>query len=136
MGIFLCSQAAARHFIARGGGGAIVNISSIAGKVGGANTSAYAASNAAAESLTRSLARELASHGVNVICVCPGLVDTNRMDDLGREARWDESVSRTPLGRAARDQEVGEFIAWLCTRTASYITGQCINFDGGRVMER
>ncbi|MCX6022502.1 MAG: SDR family NAD(P)-dependent oxidoreductase, partial [Chloroflexi bacterium] len=84
VGTFLFSQAFARHAIERGGGGKIVNISSIAGKIGGANTAAYGASNAAAESLTRTLARELAKYNINVNCVCPGMTDTSRMDDLGR----------------------------------------------------
>lgn len=137
VGTFLCARAVAPVMIRQGQGGRIVNVSSIAGKVSAANMAAYAAANAAVEAFTRSLARELARHNITVNAVCPGTTDTSRMDDLGRGERWEAHIKgRIPLSRAATDDEVGEFIAFLCTKTASYITGQCMNFDGGVVMER
>ena len=137
VGTFLCSRTVAKVLIEQGQGGRIVNLSSIAGKVSGANTSAYAAANAAAEALTRSMARELARYDITVNAVCPGPIDTSRMDDLGREERWETYVkSRVPLGRAGTDEEIGDFIAFLCTKKASWITGQSINIDGGVMMER
>ncbi|HEX2171086.1 MAG TPA: SDR family NAD(P)-dependent oxidoreductase [Dehalococcoidia bacterium] len=137
VGAFLLCKFVGRILIDQGQGGRIVNVSSIASKKSEANTSAYAAANAAIEGLTRSLARELAPHNVTVNAVCPGTIDTARMDVLGRGEDWERRIHRRiPLDRAATDEEVGEYIAFLCTKTASYITGQALNFDGGIVMER
>lgn len=137
IGAFLLCQAVGRILIEQGAGGRIVNVSSVAAKKSEANTSAYAAANAALEGLTRSLARELAPHNVTVNAVCPGTIDTARMDVLGRGEAWEKRIHRRiPLGRAATDEEVGDYIAFLCTKTASYITGQALNFDGGILMER
>jgi 3-oxoacyl-[acyl-carrier protein] reductase/meso-butanediol dehydrogenase/(S,S)-butanediol dehydrogenase/diacetyl reductase len=135
VGTFLCTQAVAPAFIRQGTGGRIINLSSTMGKRGQANAAAYAAANAAIHLFTQSAARELAPHGITVNTVCPGLTDTSRMDDLGREERWEDAQHSIPLGRAATDDEVGEFIALLCTDACSYITGQALNFNGGSVME-
>ena len=137
IGSFLCSRAVARVLIQQGQGGRIVNVSSIASKISEPNTAAYAAANAGLEGMTRSMARELAHYGVTVNAVCPGTIDTARMDVLGRGEEWESRIKRRiPLGRAGTDEEVGEYIAFLCTKTASYITGQALNIDGGIVMER
>ena len=85
--------------------------------------------------MTQSMARELGPHGINVNCVCPGAVDTSRMDDLGRGERWQQMASTTPIGRTGTDDEVGDFIAYLCTEAASWIHGQSININGGSLME-
>ena len=85
--------------------------------------------------MTQSLARELGPQRINVNCVCPGPVDTSRMDDVGRGAQWEQLAERAPIGRTGTDAEVGEFIAHLCTEAASWIQGQSINQDGGMVME-
>lgn len=136
MGSFFCAQAVANQLLKQGEGGHVINVSSIAGKHPSANTSAYAAANAAVDAMTKSLARELGPHGVTVNSVCPGLVETVRWDsDLGTEG-WRNMIETTvPLRRATDGDEVGEFIAFLCTKAGAYIHGQCINFDGGRVME-
>ena len=134
-GTFLCTKAAIKHMIDQGDGGKIVNISSTAGKRGSANTLAYNASNFALVGMTQSMARELGPHCINVNCVCPGAVDTHRMDDIDRDTRWVEMASTTPIGRNGTDDEVGAFVAYLCSDAASWIHGQSININGGTVME-
>ena len=136
-GTFLCSRAVARVLIRQGEGGRIVNLSSVAGKRGPANASAYAAANGGVQLFTASLARELAPYQVTVNCVCPGMIDTARMDviEWPRGNRWREQAGRIPLGRDASPDEVAGLIAWLCTPAANYMTGQSVNFDGGMVME-
>ncbi|MDE2687263.1 MAG: SDR family NAD(P)-dependent oxidoreductase [Chloroflexota bacterium] len=133
-GTYLCTKAAIPHMI-DAGGGKIVNISSTAGKRGSANTLAYNASNFALVGMTQSMARELGQYGINVNCVCPGAVDTHRMDDIDRETRWVEMANTTPIGRNGTDDEVGDFVAYLCSNAASWIHGQSININGGSVME-
>ena len=133
-GTYLCTKAAIPHLI-EAGGGKIVNISSTAGKRGSANTLAYNASNFALVGMTQSMAHELGPHGINVNCVCPGAVDTHRMDDIPRESRWIEMAANTPIRRNGTDDEVGAFIAYLCSDAAAWIHGQSININGGSVME-
>ncbi len=85
--------------------------------------------------MTQSMAREFGPMGVNVNCVCPGAVDTHRMDDLGRGDTWTNMAANTPIGRNGTDEEIGDFIAYLCTEAASWIQGQSINLNGGTIME-
>jgi len=80
------------------------------------------------------MAQELGRYGINVNCVCPGAVDTSRVDDLGRGDKWLDAINNIPVGRAGTDDEVGGFIAYLCTSQASWIHGQSINMDGGQMM--
>ena len=134
-GSYLCTKAVVEQLVSQGEGGKIVNVSSGAGKRGSANTLAYNAANFAIVGMTQSMARELGPHGINVNCVCPGAVDTSRMDDIGRSERWQQIGERTPIGRTGTDDEVGEFIAYLCTQAASWIHGQSININGGTFME-
>ncbi|MCH8827764.1 MAG: SDR family oxidoreductase [Chloroflexi bacterium] len=134
-GTFLCSQSAARTMIDRGEGGKIINLSSAAGKRGTANTLAYNAACFALIGMTQSMARELGPHGINVNCVCPGTTATSRTDFYGRDEFWNQRAAGTALGRNGTDDEVGAFIAYLCTEASSWITGQSININGGTVME-
>lgn len=134
-GSFLMCQAVLPIMTQQAQGGSIINVSSISGKRGFANMAAYCTSNAGIQGFTQALATELAPHNIRVNAVCPGITDTSRMDDLGRDETWSAVVQQMiPLKRAASDEEVGKFIAYLCTPDASYITGQSINFDGGMVM--
>ncbi|MGH7965877.1 MAG: SDR family NAD(P)-dependent oxidoreductase [Candidatus Binatia bacterium] len=134
-GSFLMCQAVLPTLMQQGQGGSIINVSSIAGKRGFPNAAAYGTSNAGIQGFTQAAAIELAPYNIRVNAVCPGWTDTSRMDDLGRGEKWETTINETiPLKRAASDEEVGKFIAYLCTPGASYITGQSINIDGGVVM--
>ena len=114
--------------------GRIINVSSIAGKRGGANTAAYNAANFGLQGLTQSVAMEVARRGITVNAVCPGTIDTSRMDVLGRGEGWQKHIERIPMGHAASDADVAGLIAFLCSPAAAFMTGQSINIDGGVVM--
>jgi 3-oxoacyl-[acyl-carrier protein] reductase/meso-butanediol dehydrogenase/(S,S)-butanediol dehydrogenase/diacetyl reductase len=134
-GTYLCAKAVAKVLISQEQGGKIVNISSLAGKRGRAGTAAYNAAKFGIHGLTQALAHELAPHKINVNTVCPGLVDTSRMDDLGREDRWERYIRETvPLGRAGTGEDIAGLVRFLCSSEADYMTGQAINMGGGRVM--
>ena len=135
LGTYLCTRAVARHLIKQGQGGKIVNVASGAGKSGASDALAYTAANFAQVGMTQSLARELGPYGINVNCVCPGWVDTSRIDELKRSGQWQDLVRSIPIGRFGTDDEVGAFIAYLCTEATSWIHGQSINIDGGEIME-
>lgn len=133
-GTFLLSCAAARRMIAQGQGGSIVNISSIASKLAQARAAAYSASKAAVNALSRSMALDLAPNGIRVNAVCPGIIDTFRMDDLGRGESWEKFVkTMIPLGYAGDGSECAEMVLFLVTDRGKWITGQAINVDGGTV---
>ena len=134
-GTFLNARTAAKVMIEQGDGGSIVNLSSVAGKRGSPNTLAYNAANFAIVGMTQSLAKELGPHGINVNAVCPGLVNTSRLDPIGRGQRWKELAATSALGRHGEPEEVAGLIAHLCTGATSWINGQSINIDGGMVTE-
>ena len=132
-GTYLCTKAVIEPMIAQGGG-KIVNISSGSGKTGSANNLAYSAACFAQVGMTQSMAHELGPHNINVNCICPGAVDTSRVDDVGRGEAWQSIADNLPIRRTGTDEEVGAFVAYLCTEAASWIHGQSINIDGGGMM--
>lgn len=134
-GTFLCCRAAAAQMVKQGDGGRIINLSSIAGKRGMANTSAYNAANFAVDGFTQAIAKELAVHGITANSVCPGLIGTSRMDVMA-QAAWDARVAANPMGRVGADSEVAEVIGFLATPRASYINGEAINVNGGDATDR
>jgi 3-oxoacyl-[acyl-carrier protein] reductase len=136
MGTFYACKAAATQMVKQGEGGRIVNLSSTMGKSGRPNTSAYNAANFAVDGFTQALAKEIGVHGITVNSVCPGLIETARLDPMGRADRWDARLDEIPLRRAGTDEEVGELIGFLCSQRAAYITGQAINVNGGVITER
>ena len=147
-GVFLCSQAVARHLIAQGTGGKIINMSSVTGKRGSARFAAYSASKFAVIALTQCLAYELAPYQVNVNAICPGLVDTERFghlasvlmpDNLSADEQIAEYARRSeaavPLGRLAEGSDVANMAAFLASDEAAYLTGVSITVSGGTVMD-
>jgi NAD(P)-dependent dehydrogenase (short-subunit alcohol dehydrogenase family) len=136
-GTFLMSRAFGRAVVEGGRGGSIVNISSVGGKMMAARTAAYAASKAGVHALTCAMAAELGEHRVRVNAVCPGIVDTSRMDDVGRGARWDELIARqVPLGRHGTGEDVAHLVVFLCSDQGAWISGQLYTVDGGMVPGR
>ena len=108
MGTFYTCKAAATQMVKQGEGGRIVNLSSTMGKSGRPNTSAYNAANFAVDGFTQALAKEMGVHDITVNSVCPGLIETSRLDPMGRTDRWDTRLAEIPLRRAGTDEEVGE----------------------------
>src|SRR5439155_176845 len=131
-GTFLVTKAVGRALIEQDEGGRIINLGSIAGRQGLPSFGAYAVTKAGLVLFTQVLAAELAAHKINVNCVCPGLTNTYRMEDVTRPGPIRDAVMATiPLRRAGEPGEVGELVAFLCGPDASYIHGQTINIDGG-----
>jgi 3-oxoacyl-[acyl-carrier protein] reductase len=135
-GSFLMSKVFGRLLVDSGRGGSIVNISSIAGKVLSPTTSAYAASKAGLQALTACMSGEVGRSGVRVNAICPGVIDTSRMDDLGRGEGWDQLVAtRIPMGRAGTGEDIAYTVLYLCSDQGSWVTGQSWNVDGGTVVQ-
>lgn len=133
-GPFLLSRMAAREMVRQKQGGSIVNISSVASKLPMANSAAYAASKAALNAMSRCMALELGQSGIRVNAVCPGMIDTSRLDDVERGEKWDRYVQATiPLGYPGDGGEIAEMVLFLASDRGKWITGQAINVDGGAV---
>lgn len=131
-GAFLMAQAAARQMIAQARGGSIINISSIAARLAPAEVGVYSTSKAGLNALSHALAMELAPHRIRVNALLPGIIETARMDDLGRGDVWQEFVdSRIPLGVPGNGMEVAYMCAFLCSDMGAWITGQDLAVDGG-----
>jgi NAD(P)-dependent dehydrogenase (short-subunit alcohol dehydrogenase family) len=134
-GTILCAREAVRRLSTRhgGSGGAIVNISSLAARTGGAGEWVhYAASKGAVNSFTIGLAREVAAEGIRVNAVAPGLVDTELHADNGAPDRVDRMAPLIPMQRGGTPAEVAEGVLWLLSPAASYITGTILEVGGGR----
>ena len=143
-GTFLCSRAVARHMIARGGGGRIINISSVSGKYGLARFAAYCTSKFAVRGFTQCLALELAPHRITVNAICPGLLATERLDDMAaalappgvkaddhRQSMISKELASVPLGRMTETGDVANVAAFLASDQAAFITGSSPSIDGG-----
>jgi NAD(P)-dependent dehydrogenase (short-subunit alcohol dehydrogenase family) len=116
-----------------GKGGAIVNVSSRASELGGAGEWIhYAASKGAVDSLTIGAARELATRGIRVNAVNPGLIETDLHARAGLPDRLTRLVAGVPMGRTGSAEEVAEVILWLASDAASYVTGILVPISGGR----
>ncbi len=134
-GAFLCTQAVVREFLKQGGGGSVVNVISVEARIARSADVAYAVASGALYTFTGKAGRALAHHGIRVNAVSPGTTDTARNDALygfPRSQEWHDRLQTIPLGRAGTPEEIGNVIAWLCTRDAEFIVGQCIDMDGGQ----
>ena len=133
-GAFLVGQAVARVMAARGGG-AIVNMSSVNGTLAIPSIASYNASKGAINQLTRAMALALAEQGIRVNAVAPGTIATElaRQAVLGSDEARARIMSRTPLGRLGEPAEVAQVCAFLASDAASYMTGEIVVVDGGRM---
>ena len=134
-GAFLLSQAAAREMVKNESGGSIINISSINAKVSIPNAVAYNVSKGGINQLTTAMAVALASRNIRVNAIGPGTIMTDMLKEnlmVNDEIRK-TILSRTPLGRAGEVDEVANIAVFLASDESSYITGQCIYADGGRL---
>jgi NAD(P)-dependent dehydrogenase (short-subunit alcohol dehydrogenase family) len=139
-GTFLCMQAEIRHML-KDGGGAIVNLASVAGLIGFPGLAPYVASKHAVNGLTKNAAIEYGKQGIRVNSVCPGGIDTRMLDSLadqasgGTQSTHDMMDPLHPIGRIGAAEEVAELIVWLCSPRASFVTGANIPVDGGYVSQ-
>lgn len=150
-GVFLCSQIVARHMVKqakrnpRETNGKIINIASIAARIGAPLLAHYAASKWAVLGFTRSMAKELAEHKITVNAVCPGFVKTSMQD---REVEWEGEltgrtpeevrqsyVDETPLGRLEQPEDTADLVLFLASDLSDFLTGQAINSGGGVRMD-
>ena len=133
-GVFVATQRAARTMVERGIEGAIVNMSSINAQVAIPAIPAYCASQGGVMQLTKVAALALAKHNIRVNAVGPGSIDTAMMAGVNANPEaFKVAMSRTPLGRPGTAKEIGDVVAFLASDKASYITGETIYVDGGRL---
>jgi NAD(P)-dependent dehydrogenase (short-subunit alcohol dehydrogenase family) len=135
VGCFLCAREAVRRMSTKkgGAGGAIVNVSSMASRIGGAGEWVhYGASKGAVDTLTIGLAREVADEGIRINAVGPGLIDTDIHTAAGFPDRVDKMAPTVPMKRGGSPEEVAEAILWLMSEAASYVTGTIVPVSGGR----
>jgi len=135
LGSFLCAREAIKRMSTRNGGsgGAIVNVSSIAAKLGGAGEYVdYAASKGAIDTFTIGLSKEVGAEGIRVNAVRPGIIRTEIHESSGDPARVERIGATAPLGRAGDAEEVARAILWLLSDEASYLSGALVDVSGGR----
>lgn len=144
-GVYICSQLVAKHLIAEKNEGVIINMSSESGLEGSEGQSCYAATKAALYSFTRSWSKELGKHGIRVVGVAPGILEKTGL----RTPEYEEALAYTrnitvdqlrqgytknsiPIGRDGKLHEVSDFVSYLISKRASYITGVTYNIAGGK----
>ena len=143
-GVFFASQAVLRHMV-KAKRGNIISLASMAGKMGLKTSLVYGVTKAAVISMTRSLALAHAADGIRANCVCPGIVETDMIFQVDREAGEGlmglkpgeyvkQRVEQIPLGRIERAEDVANVVGFLASSKSSYMTGQAINVTGGLVM--
>jgi glucose 1-dehydrogenase len=131
-GAFVCSQAAARQMIAQGGGGRIINISSIHEDLAFPLNAPYAATKGGIRMLMRTIAVELAPHQITVNNIGPGAIFTPIDDDVEKDAKLNAAIlAEIPMGRWGRPEEVAQLAVYLASDDAAYVTGSTHFIDGG-----
>jgi glucose 1-dehydrogenase len=127
---FVLAQHAARHMIARGGGGHIVNISTIGARAAHKDAAVYDSAKGAVEVMTRNLAYELAPYGINVSCVIPGAI-AERPGAPPRPQAWSGPLRNIPAGRLGRAEDIAAAVRFFCLAESEFTTGQSLLVDGG-----
>ncbi len=131
-GVWLCLKYEIQQMLKQGGGGAIVNMASVAGFIGAVGAATYCASKHAVIGLTKSAALEAARNRIRVNAISPGIIETAMADRIfgaPEVNKW--ALSLQPLGRFGKAMEVAEAVLWMCSDRASFMTGQSIVLDGG-----
>lgn len=131
-GTYLCTKVVAKDMI-KNRYGKIINIASIAGVAGNFGQANYSASKAGVIGFTKAIAKELASRGINVNAVAPGLIETDMTKVLKGDIK-DSLVKNIPMGRIGTPSDIANIVVFLASEKSDYITGQVINVDGGMVM--
>jgi NAD(P)-dependent dehydrogenase (short-subunit alcohol dehydrogenase family) len=135
-GIWLCMRYEIQQML-RHGGGAIVNMSSVAGLVGFPNLPAYVASKHGVIGLTKTAALEYAKRRIRVNAICPGVIHTEMIDRVtGKNPAVEKQfIDLEPMGRMGTPEEIAEAAVWLCSTAASFVTGYALAVDGGFVAQ-
>ena len=131
-GCFLCTQIAARVMIDAGGGGRIINISSLNARLGWIARAAYSASKGAMEAFTRCCARDLGQYGITVNAVAPGAIRTDIWGDTLTSDAEKAQAERVALGHIGEPEDIAGIVVFLASSAARFITGEVILVDGGR----
>ena len=129
-GVYYGCRAVLPHMLERGSG-RIVNIASIAGKEGNPNAVPYSAAKAGVIGLTKAIAKEVATHGVLVNCITPAVIETPILSQVS-EQHIQYMVSRIPMGRTGKPEEVAALVSWLCSDECTFSTGATFDISGGR----
>jgi NAD(P)-dependent dehydrogenase (short-subunit alcohol dehydrogenase family) len=146
-GTFLCCKAVSQILIKQGYGGKIINMSSVSGINGVANFGAYCASKFAVRGLTQVLAKELGPHDIQVNAICPGMIVTERTQEIAKALSKEgvsieefiqedkkKLIARTPLGKIATPNDIAQIAAFLASSESNLITGKSFTVDGGATM--
>lgn len=133
-GVFLTGQAAARQMVGQGGGGTIINMSSVNAVMAIPNIIPYVTAKGGVNQLTRGMALALADKGIRVNAIGPGSIMTEMLRSVAhdKDAMY-KVLARTPMGRAGEPAEIGRIAVFLASDESSYITGQVVYADGGRL---
>jgi NAD(P)-dependent dehydrogenase (short-subunit alcohol dehydrogenase family) len=131
-GVWLCLKYEIRQMLKQDGGGAIVNMASVAGLISSSGAATYAASKHGVMGLTKAAALETARSGIRVNVVCPAVIETPMAERLFGEPEANKfALSLHPIGRFGTPSEISEAVLWMCSDRASFMTGQSIVLDGG-----
>ncbi len=131
-GVWLCLKHEIQQMLKQGGGGAIVNMASVAGLIGAAGAATYCASKHGVMALTKSAALENARNGIRVNAVCPAVIETPMGERIWGEPELKKfALGLHPIGRFGMPMEVAEAVVWMCSDRASFMTGQSLVLDGG-----
>ena len=131
-GVWLCLKYEIQQMLKQGGGGAIVNMASVAGFIGSAGAATYCASKHGVMALTKSAALETARSGIRVNVVCPAVIETPMGERLwGAPEAKKFALGLHPIGRFGTPMEIAEAVVWMCSERASFVTGQSLVLDGG-----